>query len=256
MKNPLQNFVIDFASAWRLLTAVPLPLFPEDYDRPPGKSTAFYPLVGLILGAILTALDLLLRGGLPTGLATALLLAVWVSLTGMLHLDGFMDACDGLLPPRDRARRLEIMKDSRVGAFAVVGVVLLLLIKFNGLIAIPDSRRWVALVTVPTLARWAMTWSMARYPLARKEGLSVFFGQGLGWPQVAAASGVAALTVLLLWGWLGLGLLAVTWLVTILVARLAVVRIGGLTGDIYGTICEVVEVALLVTIVMAIRLTG
>lgn len=256
MKNPLRNFVIDFTSAWRFLTAIPLPFFPENYDRPPGKSTAFYSLIGLILGVILTALDRLLGWGLPSGLAGALLLAIWVSLTGMLHLDGFMDACDGLLPPRDRARRLEIMKDSRVGAFAVVGVVLLLLIKFNGLIAVPDSRRWAALLTAPTLARWAMTWSMARYPLARKEGLSVFFGQGLSWPQVVAASGVAALTALLLWGWIGLILLAVTWLATTLVARLAVVRIGGLTGDIYGTICEVVEVALLITVVIVTRFIG
>ncbi|MCB9079412.1 MAG: adenosylcobinamide-GDP ribazoletransferase [Anaerolineaceae bacterium] len=256
MKDFLHHLSIDFASAWRLLTAIPLPFLPEDYERLSGKSTAFYPLVGLIIGVILSSVDLVFGWWLSDGLAMALLLAVWVSLTGMLHLDGFMDACDGLLPPRDRARRLEIMKDSRVGAFAVVGVVLLLLIKFNALTAVPDLRRWATLLTAPTLARWAMTWSMARYPLARKEGLSVFFGQGLGWPQVVTASGVAVLTALLLWSWTGLVLLAVTWLATTLVARLAVARIGGLTGDIYGAICEVVEIALLITIAIATSLTG
>lgn len=256
MTKHLRHIAIDFASAWRLLTAIPLPLFPEDYNRSPGKSTAFYPLVGLILGVILIGVDLLLRWGLPAGAASALLLAVWVSLTGMLHLDGFMDACDGLLPPRDRARRLEIMKDSRVGAFAVVGVVLLLLIKFNALTALPNSQRWTVLLTVPTLARWSMMWSMARYPLARQEGLSVFFRQGQSWPQVTVASIIAIGTVLLLWGWGGLVLLVAAWLASTLVAQLAVARIGGLTGDIYGTICEVVEVVLLIIIVAAVGLIG
>ncbi|MCB0209949.1 MAG: adenosylcobinamide-GDP ribazoletransferase [Anaerolineae bacterium] len=256
MKQFFHHFSIDFASAWRLLTAIPLPLLPEDYSRPPGKSTAYYPLVGLILGGILSGVDLVFGWWLPAGLASALLLAVWVGATGMLHLDGFMDCCDGLLPPRERSRRLEIMKDSRVGAFAVVGVVLLLLVKFNALIVLPTSQRWSALLVTPTLARWAMTWSMARYPLARLDGLSVFFRRGLEWPQIAVASGVAVLTALLLWGWLGLVLLAVTWLAVTLVAQLAMARIGGLVGDVYGASGELIEVVLLVTIVVIIGLTG
>jgi adenosylcobinamide-GDP ribazoletransferase len=92
-----------------------------------------------------------------------------------------------------------------------------------------------------------MTWSIKIYPLARKEGLSVFFQQGVGWPQVILASLVAGATVLLALGWPGLLLWAVTWLATALLARFAIAKIGGLTGDIYGTICEMVEAILLVT---------
>jgi adenosylcobinamide-GDP ribazoletransferase len=188
-----------------------------------------------------------------------LLLALWAGLTGLLHLDGLMDSCDGLLPPRDPARRLEIMKDSRVGAFGVVGAILLLLIKFNALMVLLEGERGAvfktaplfypaALITIPTLARWSMTWQMARYPLARQEGVSVFFKQGLGRAQLVGASVVAVSVTLGTTGWLGALLLAATWLTTTLLARLALARLGGLTGDVYGATCEVVETALLVVV--------
>lgn len=246
LTNPLTNFAL----AWSLLTAIPWPFFSQDTISSLGRSAAYYPLVGLILGGILAGVGWVVYFFLPPGLAATILLAVWVGLTGMLHLDGFMDSCDGLLPPRARERRLEIMKDSRVGAFGVVAVILLLLLKFNALTALPPGYRLAALVTASVLARGAMTWVMARYPLARVEGMGVAFTAGLGWTQVALALGVAALVALLALNWLGLLLLVVTWLTATLIARLAMVRLGGLTGDVYGAICEVTEAVLLVVIVI------
>jgi adenosylcobinamide-GDP ribazoletransferase len=243
------NPLINFALAWGLLTSLPLPLAPKETVASLGPSAAYYPLVGLILGGILAGVGWVTYGFLPPGLAAAILLAVWVGLTGMLHLDGFMDSCDGLLPPRDRARRLEIMKDSRVGAFGVVAAILLLLVKFNALAGLPAGSRLPALVTVPVLARWSMTWTMARYPLARSVGMGVLFTAGLGWRQVGLASAVAGVVSLILLNWLGLLLLVATWLVATLIARLALARIGGLTGDLYGAICELVEAVLLVVVV-------
>jgi adenosylcobinamide-GDP ribazoletransferase len=246
---PIRNALTDFALAWRLLTIIPLPFLPTDSHRPAGLAAAYYPLVGLILGLLLAGANWGLSQFLPAGLESALLLALWAGLTGLLHLDGFMDSCDGLLPPRDPARRLEIMKDSRVGAFGAVGVVLLLLVKFNALTALPPAFRMPALVTIPALARWAMTWAMGRYPLARQEGTSVFFSAGLGRTQVIVASGVTVIAALVLMNWFGLGLMAVAWLVTTLVAGLAMARIAGLTGDVYGAICEVTETILMVVVV-------
>jgi adenosylcobinamide-GDP ribazoletransferase len=95
-----------------------------------------------------------------------------------------------------------------------------------------------------------MTWAMARYPLARKEGTSVFFSAGLGWPQVILASALALAAALGLLGWLGALLLGVAWLALTLLARLAMARIGGLTGDVYGAICEVTEAILLTVLAM------
>lgn len=238
----------DFALAWRLLTIIPLPFLPENFNHPAGRAAAYYPLVGLILGGLLAGAGQLFFFWFPSTLAAALLLVLWAALTGLLHLDGFIDSCDGLLPPRDPARRLEIMKDSRIGAFGAVGVVLLLLLKFNALAILPASYRLPALLLIPALARWAMTWAMARYPLARKEGTSVFFSAGLGWPQVIVASGVTLAAALGLFGWLGGLLLGITWLTMTLIAFLAMDRIGGLTGDVYGAICEVTEVVLLTII--------
>ncbi len=256
------KLMTDFALAWRLLTIIPLPFIPADSNRPAGLASAYYPLVGLILGLLLAGADWLLALFLPPGVASALLLALWAGLTGLLHLDGLMDSCDGLLPPRDRARRLEIMKDSRVGAFGVVGAVLLLLVKFNALAVLPAAYsaspslavaggdRLPALAAIPTLARWAMTWVMVRYPLARKEGSSVFFSAGLGWRQLTIATVVAVTAALVLLNWLGLLLLAITWLAATLLARFAVARIGGLTGDVYGAICEVTETVLIIVILV------
>jgi adenosylcobinamide-GDP ribazoletransferase len=240
--------ITDFALAWRLLTIIPLPLIPHHPNRPAGFAAAYYPLVGLILGLLLATADWLFLRLWPPNLAAALLLAVWVGLTGLLHLDGLMDTCDGLLPPRDPARRLEIMKDSRVGAFGVVGAFVVLLIKFNALVAVPDIYRWPVLVATPMLARWVVTWAMGRYPLARREGSSVFFSIGLGRQQLLIATLTALVgALILLAGW-GLVLMALTWLVMTLLARLAMARIGGLTGDVYGAICEISETVLLVTV--------
>ncbi len=252
----MREILIDFALAWRLLTVIPLPFIPADSNRPAGLAAAYYPLVGLILGGLLAGVGQLFYFLFPTGLAAALLLALWAGLTGLLHLDGFMDSCDGLLPPRDPVRRLEIMKDSRIGAFGAVGVVLLLLVKFNALAALSPAYRAPALMTIPVLARWAMTWAMARYPLARREGTSVFFSAGLGWRQVLIASAIAAAAALLLMNWLGVLLSAVAWLALTLLANLAMARISGLTGDVYGAICEVTETVLLLVLIAVSKFMG
>ncbi len=246
----ISGVLIDFALAWRLLTIIPLPFVPEDFERPAGRAAGYYPLVGLALGLLLAGAGRLFYFLLPESIAATLLLLVWVGLTGMLHLDGFMDSCDGLLPPRDPARRLEIMKDSRVGAFGVVGGIVLLLLKFNGLAALPAAYRWPALVAIPVLARWTMTWVMVRYPFARKEGLGVLFSAGLGWAQVGLASTVAGGVTFIFFGASGALLLIVTWLAATLIARFAVARIGGLTGDVYGATCETVETVLLVIVIV------
>ena len=244
--SKLAGIFSDFGLAWRLLTAVPLPLVPENFERPAGPSVGYYPLVGLILGLFLAAAYQLLGRLLPPGLAAALLLIFWAGLTGLLHLDGFMDSCDGLLPPRSPERRLEIMKDSRVGAFGVVGAILLLLLKYNALLALPSAAALPALITIPSLARWTMTWQLGRYPLVRQEGLSVFFRQGLKPRYLILATVVVIILALSLLGWLGAILLIVTWLVAIILARFTLARLGGLSGDVYGATCEVCEVVLLV----------
>ena len=181
----------------------------------------------------------------------AILLAAWVAISGGLHLDGFIDCCDGLLVAKPPEQRLEIMKDSRVGAFGVVGAICLLLVKFSALVALPPEERLGWLLVVPALSRWVMVWAAWRYPTARPDGFAVWFRQGLGPPHLAAA-GITALAAALLIGWLaGLVSFAVVWLFAMLFALWVRRRIPGLTGDAYGALNELAEVlGLLVAIVV------
>ena len=232
---------MSFLIAWQLLTSIPLGRR-ELVSQRPGRSMTWFPLVGLIIGAMLAGLDSLLGLVLPGLPATALLLVAWVAITGGLHLDGFIDCCDGLLVAKPAEARLEIMKDSRVGAFGVIGAVCLLLVKFSALVALaPDDRlRW--LLVVPTLGRGAMVWAAWRYPLARQDGFAAWFRQGLGWPHVVVAGLTALAVAVLLEGLIGLTAFAGVWLFTILVALWVQRRIPGLTGDVYGALNELAEV--------------
>jgi len=204
-----------------------------------GRAVGYFPLVGTLLGGVLVGLSWGLAFVSPTGVAAALVLAVWTILTGALHFDGFVDACDGLFGGQDPEARLRILRDERVGAFALAGGVLLLLTKFAALAAIPH--RASALLLAPTLGRWAMTLAVVGFPYARPEGLGRTMKEHAGWRQVALATGLTLATAWLGGSWWGLmammGVGGATWLA----ARFTLSRLPGLTGDIYGAICEMVE---------------
>lgn len=254
-----------FLAALRFLTVLPLPgaHFLDDADGSAsstsswGRATAWYPAVGLLLGAILVVLDWGLRWLFPEAVAAALLLFAWVALTGALHLDGFIDCCDGLLAPVSRDRRLEILRDVHAGAFGIVGVALLLLVKYAALAALPGETHLPSLLLVPALARWCMTGAVLLYPYARSgPGLGQKAKTGAGRPQLALATATALLACALAWwaglGWSALLLLLLAALTGLMVAQWIQARLGGLTGDAFGAICEVVEtVGLLVLVALA-----
>lgn len=212
-----------------------------------GWAVGFFPLVGLLLGGLLAGLDAVLRLVFPISVSTALVLAAWVALTGALHLDGFLDACDGLLGGSSPEERLRILRDERVGAFAVAGGILLLLTKYTALAAVPG--RVAALVIACTLGRWGMTLAVVAFPYARPQGLGRDMKDNAGWAQMALATFVALAVAWSIAGWSGLLAFALAGVITWAVARFTLGRIPGLTGDLYGATCEVVEVAALLTLV-------
>jgi adenosylcobinamide-GDP ribazoletransferase len=239
------------AAAVQFLTVIPplvrRPFTPEEL----GRSVGWFPLVGVLLGGFLAGLDWLLGRAFAPGVAAALVLAAWVLCTGALHLDGFLDACDGLFGGHTPEARLRIMRDERAGAFAVIGGVLLLLLKYAALAGNPD--RLAALVVAPVVGRWGMAVAVVAFPYGRPEGLGRAMKDHSGWPQAALASVIAgavlsATIVLTGSGRAGLTLplaAAVTWAG----GRFALRRLPGLTGDIYGALCEVLEVAVLLVFV-------
>jgi adenosylcobinamide-GDP ribazoletransferase len=212
-----------------------------------GRSVAYFPLVGGTIGISVAALDAALRTVLPLPLVTALDLALFALITGGLHLDGLMDSCDGLFVS-DRERRLAIMRDSHVGSFGVAGAVLVLLTQYSALISLHGSARTAALIAVPALSRWAMTLAVWGFPYARTDGLGTPFKVGVGWPQVLLATMLVLLVAILaereaLW------LVPATFMVTGAAAGWIRHRLGGLTGDSYGAIEQVITTVLVVALV-------
>ena len=215
-------------------------------------SLAYFPWVGLLLGLSLAGLNWILGAVFAPGVVDALLVLALVAITGALHLDGLMDSCDGLFGVRDSERRLEIMKDSRVGGFGVAGAATILILKYAAFGALLGSTKSVALILAPVLSRWAIVYAVVAFPYARPQGLGTAFRPS-GRSEFFLAS-VSALAMALVLGriW-GLWLVLAAWLATWLVARMVLTRIPGLTGDVYGAINEVVEV---VVLLLAAPLSG
>ena len=232
-----------------------LPVAPRDAGGL-ASARAWFPIVGLLLGVVLAGVDLALHAGyplltqeyrqFPPLLSAAILTVAMIALTRGLHLDGFMDCCDAFLGGFTRERRLEIMRDSHVGAFAVAGVVGLLLIKFGALTALaPSGRIWLLLV-MPCLSRWAMLLMLELFPYARREGIGTpFLPEGGRW-QLWTGLLVAAAVTVAFTGPVGLALLLAAGLVALLLGAWSSKLIGGVTGDVYGAANEIAEAALLV----------
>jgi len=182
----------------------------------------------------------------PAPVAGILTLILWVTLTGGLHLDGLADCCDGLLASTTVERRLEIMKDPRLGAFGGIGLVLTLLLKAAALSSL-TTQSALGILLAASLARWCIL-PAGLLPLARPSGMGADFKAGFrNWFIAAGAIIPLALSIIL--GTRGLVSLLAGLLAAALVLRLAQSRINGITGDVFGMTVEVVEVVSLLAFV-------
>jgi len=218
-----------------------------------GRATLFFPAVGLFLGVLLAALAWGAGFLFPAVVKTSLLVVGMVVLTGGMHLDGFMDSIDGLFSGRARERKLEIMRDSRVGAFGVIGVICLLLLKYNLLLELPDDVLTKALLVLPVLSRWGMAIAVIAFPYARPDGLGKVYAVQSGPKELVGATIITVFAVILVLGLQGAWLIALAASTTWLVGKKIVKELGGLTGDTYGFINELLEVVLLVTVYPILR---
>ena len=237
-----------FWIAWQLLTIIPVPYRGDYSPEELGKSLGFFPLVGLFLGAVLFGLDLLLRLFLPLILVNVLLLVALILLTGALHLDGFIDTCDGLALKSSTAERLKAMHDSRVGAFGVIGGCSMLLAQFAGLMSLPVELRGSALLLMPTLSRCAMVYAICAYPPAKKEGMGWAIKQGASGKGMALATVISLAIAFALLRWWGLALVAGSAILVLIFARFLCSRFEGLNGDNYGAINEFTQLAVLILV--------
>ena len=238
-----------------------LPFAPRDAEGGLASARVWFPVVGLLLGAILAATDLLLRYGydvvssdsreFPPLLLAVILTFLLVALTRALHLDGFMDCCDALFGGFDRERRMEILRDPRVGAFAVAGAVGLILLKVGAIMSLPANIRVWAILIFPCLSRGAVVLVMHLFPYVRSGGIGApFLKRGGRWQTI-----VALLTTLIIAigvaGFVGAALVAVVMVVAWAMSAWASRRLGGVTGDVYGAVIEVVETCALLASLFA-----
>ena len=232
--------------ALQFLSSLPirLPGMPEPQQL--GRSLLFYPLVGLLFGVILWVFNLVLAGA-PLLLHAALLLTVWVLLSGALHLDGLADSADAWLGGfGDRERTLTIMKDPRSGPIAVVTLLLVLLLKFCALLALVEQGHAVMLIIVPLLGRAALLGLFLTTPYVRAGGLGQALADHLprraGWWVL----GASALACLLIAGVKAIVALVVAFVGFVWLRQVMMRRLGGTTGDTAGALLELLEVAVLV----------
>ena len=246
-----------------------LPLAPPRASDAMASARGWFPLVGLLLGAVLVGIDLLFtplsllfpladtaiyqRPAFPPLLSAALIVVALAVLTRGLHLDGLMDSADALLGGFTRDRRLAILRDPNVGAFAVISLVCVMLIKVIAVSELPPLGRVSALLLFPCLSRWAMLLAMELYPYVRRRGLGTAFLRGRGRWQLALGLAVALLASAALAGIYGIALLAAASALAWGIGAWATRLLGGVTGDIYGAVNEIIETALLV---MMIALTA
>ena len=240
---------IDVPAALGLLSRLPVPVDGDAATARGARAAWAWPVAGLIIAGIAGAVGTLaLWLGVPPGLAAALVLTTQIVVTGAMHEDGLADSADGLWGGWSVERRLEIMKDSRIGAYGVIALVLGLLIRWQALTLIADhGALWPALLALGAGSRAAMVVVMGTVPPARPSGLSRNVGQPPAptiWLAVAIAVVAGALTL----GSATVVVAIVVGLIGLVWARIAKAKIGGQTGDILGSTQNLTEIAGLLTL--------
>lgn len=251
MAESLRRHVDDAATAVVFLTRIPVPwTIPDLHARLP-RATTWFPVVGLLIGLIGALTWLLVDAYCGRVLASIAAVAATALATGAFHEDGLADTFDGLGGSPDRERALEIMKDSRIGTY---GALVLLLVLLGRIVALAELHTFApaALVGAHVLARWSSLPLIRALPYARVDGgTGKPFAGGVTGAGLAVATVFAAIVTLALWG---LGAVA-TWIgviaVSLLLAGWFRRRLGGITGDTLGAVNQFTElVALLVLVAL------
>ena len=210
---------------------------------------AWYPLVGLLIGAALLLLDRGLEELLPPAPIAALEVAALALLSGGLHLDGVADTADGMALQGDRAQRLGVMSEGNIGPAGVMALVIVLLVLWAGLASLTPPVRSAGLLLAPALARWSVAPVVLLFHPARPRGLGHAL-HATAWPLPVVVSTIIGVTAAVaLFGVAGLALVAVAAAAACILAAAASRMLDGVTGDTYGAVIEIAQATLLLAIV-------
>ena len=250
---PLSNFdrlrrVSGLATAVRYLTIVP---WPARAGVPPaalGRAAGWFPVVGAALGALLALIDHGLARIFPGLLSALLTVTVWKVFTGGLHLDGLADSLDAL-GGRTPEHRLVILRDSRIGTFGAVGLILVLMIEIVALSGLEPGLRWRALVAAPVLGRGVAPMLARVFAPARADGQGAAFAAAVTRIGAGSALALAVVVAVLVLSTAGALVTAAVVVGALALARFLTWRFGGLTGDVLGAVIELAELTVILVVV-------
>ena len=239
-----------FWIALQFLTTFPVRLSTMPTPQQNAQALLFYPVVGLLIGAILYGITLLLYA-LPLVLLSSVILVLWIWLTGGLHLDGLADTADAWVGGfGDKARTLEIMKDPSCGPIGVLSLVIVCILKWSALYVLLQKQLYIALILFPMLGRLVPLFFFLSTDYVRAKGLGSQLGQYLPRP-IAMALLLLIPLVALYWAWISVVVIATFYLVLWYLRYRFIQRIGGVTGDTIGASIEMIELATLFSFVVA-----
>lgn len=243
----MKKYFKGFLMAISMFTVIPLPRY--EWDDEGGKNIMkFYPVIGLIVGLIwYGAFRLLSLLGASIMVTTAITLITPFILTGMLHLDGYMDVCDALLSRRNKEEKLRILKDPHTGAFAVISVVMLFIVNFSGLYtvisnsiqgnSVNNNTSAIGLILIPIISRSLMGYLLLSKESMKGSSLGAFFKQGTGKvDRVILLSSliISSIILVFIFGTYGIIISLAMILISTFLVNKAAKEFDGMSGDSAG----------------------
>lgn len=240
----MKNFLL----AVQFLTIIPVRIRHVN-DKALAGSVVYFPLVGLLLGLILTGANSFLSFlAFEEIFINIILVVLLIALTGGIHLDGLADTADAFLSRRNKEEKLRIMRDSRTGAMGVLSLISITLLKIAFLSSVDLSLKPIALLLMCILARWAMVMSLFLFPYARQEGKAGTYIKGTDLKVFIFSTLIALGCAVVIWRMYGFLLLLAIATLTYVIGRFVTGKISGITGDTLGATNEIMETAVLFSI--------
>ncbi len=235
--------------AFSCLTRLPLPPVDQYDERDFQKSFVFFPVVGMAVGIVLWIISLVLVSmGLHPAVVAFAVIALLVLATGALHLDGLADSTDGFFSGKPKDEILRIMKESRIGAFGVTVLVLVLIGKFAAVFSLIEAGRAHAIIAALALSRWGMVMASYNAPYPREDGTGKRFIGTVSEGNLWIATGVVILISLFTLGFWSIICLLLAAATAIAMKKKAQSKIGGVTGDVLGATNEMIELLMLIVV--------
>jgi len=237
---------MSFLFALGFLTIFPIATRTSVNRNKLSSSTIYFPLVGLLLGLILAATNMLLSYvAVSAFLSSVMLVTLLAIVTGALHLDGLADTADAFLSRKTAPEMLKIMRDSQVGAMGVLSLIFVILLKISLLYSLNPETVNTSLILMCLLSRYALVLAISVFTYAREEGKAKVFIEAKSWKSFVLASTLTLFCAFAFLGLKGIALFVLVILSTLLIGKFVTKKIGGITGDILGAINELSEVVIL-----------